>query len=497
MKRLLALSALTLTSLVAACGGPAGSELDRSEDDEVWSAAGNPAIFGTGLEYRLANLPAKGEAKVIPWAGSYWPTASDDINYRWAGVNSDSAAAKYGNAFGVAGVEDAVSANHGIDSMTWSKSCTQDAECDSAKGEACAKRTGKTQGRCIPTWFGICHGWTPAAILMPEPRHAVTKNGVTFQVNDLKALASLAHDRTNSNFVSLRCELGRTNGMEFDKYGRPVDESCRDSNAGTYHILLSNYLGMRGQAFAEDRTVDSEVWNQPLRGYRVTQQTTVTAQAANRLIGVPAEGGSTTQKSGTLAKGAWLQLPTVTAAAGQSYSVKMTGTGDADLYVAFRAPASAGNHACRPYASGSVEECSGVVPAGASHIYVSVNGYADSSNFSITTSSGGQVPVTYVFNALAKTLVYVKAEVDYIGESAPETDGYLTPTINAYTRTDRYEYVLELDAAGRINGGEWVGPSKQAHPDFLWLPTSVGGSTVAGGKIAYADVKALVDASVQ
>src|SRR5205823_10277381 len=132
---------------------------------------------------------------------------------------------------------------------------------------------------------------------MPEPKHAVVRNGITFKVNDLKALASLAHDSTTTKFVSLRCDTGRASGMQFDKYGRPVDEACRDSNAGTYHVLLANYLGKMGKAFAEDRTQDAEVWNQPLRGYNVLEKRAVTAQEANRLYGVGIEGGRVSNKS--------------------------------------------------------------------------------------------------------------------------------------------------------------------------------------------------------
>jgi hypothetical protein len=53
-----------------------------------------------------------------------------------------------------------------------------------------------------------------------------------------------------------------------------------------------------------------------------------------------------------------------------------------------------------------------------------------------------------------------------------------------------------VDAAGKIIGGEWIGDSKKAHPDFLWLPISVQGSSVAGGKITYVNVKSLLDESV-
>ena len=87
------IAALTALALAAACGG---SEMNaQNEDNEAWSAAGNPALFASDLEYKYAALPLKGQAKVIPWTGSYWPTASDNINYRWDGSTSDSPAKKY------------------------------------------------------------------------------------------------------------------------------------------------------------------------------------------------------------------------------------------------------------------------------------------------------------------------------------------------------------------------------------------------------------------
>ena len=77
------------------------------------------------------------------------------------------------------------------------------------------------------------------------------------------------------------------------------------------------------------------------------------------------------------------------------------------------------------------------------------------------------------------------------------TDGYLTPHIDSYTQTDHYEYVLELDAAGKIIGGEWVGEARYTHPDFLWLPIKSSVATVAGGKISYDEVKKLMAASIK
>jgi hypothetical protein len=150
-------------------------------------------------------------------------------------------------------------------------------------------------------------------------------------------------------------------------------------------------------------------------------------------------------------------------------------------------------YSCRPYASGSGEECTGTVPEGATKMFVSVQGYDEASKFDLSINTGGTIPTTWVFNPDAKSFVYFKTDVRYISESAASTDGNLSSRIDQYTKSDRYEYVLELDAAGKVIGGEWVGASKKAHPDFVWLPVAASGATVAGGTIALAKVKELLD----
>ena len=249
---------------------------------EVWSPKDNPSLFTSNLERHASHLPTSGEAAQIPWAGSYWPTYQDSINYHWAGADSLSPSKKYEVAFGGSGVEDAISAYYGIDSRAQSRRCTEDSQCDASLDESCSIRDGESRGRCIPTWFGICHAWAPAAILLPEPKHAVVKNGVRFDVQDIKALVSLVHDDVGSKFVSMRCNLS-AGEMERDEDGRP-NSACRDTNPGTLHILLTNYLGIKKQSFVEDRTFDYQVWNQPLRSYEILEQTNVTAQEANRLV---------------------------------------------------------------------------------------------------------------------------------------------------------------------------------------------------------------------
>ncbi|HEY5947169.1 MAG TPA: pre-peptidase C-terminal domain-containing protein [Kofleriaceae bacterium] len=475
-------------------GGPDGKA-------EAWGSSDTPAMFNANLEYRAAELPRTGEAHNIPWAGNYWPVYEDSINHKWNGSGTKAPSTKYGEAFGVTGVEDGVSRYHGIDAQASRTACTTDSQCNSQLGEACAKREGQTSGRCIPTWWGICHAWGPAAILLPEPKHAVTYNNVEFKVQDIKALLTLVHDRTETKFVSLRCDaVDSQNEITFDKYGRPNTNGtqCRDTNPGTFHVLMANYLGKQGEAFVYDRTWDGEVWNQPLRGYRITAMDEVSALDANKLIGVPAEGGTSSEKTGTAAGGAWTQLGSIAVQGGQNLTVVMSGTGDPDLFVKFGAQPSASSYDCRPYETGAAETCTLTVPAGQTQAFLAVNAYGTTAaNFTLKITAGGAIPSAYVFNTQAVKLMKTHMDVDYIGESAASTDGNLGATINNYTHQDHYDYILELDGAGKIIGGEWVGTSKRQHPDFVWLPIRSTSTTVAGGKISYANVKMIYDQSVQ
>lgn len=466
---------------------------------EAWGSADSPSLFNGSLEYRVTELPRTGQATNIPWAGSYWPVYEDSINKKWAGATSASPAAKYGTAFGVTGVEDGVSKFHGIDAQATRTACTQTSECNSSLGESCSMREGATSGRCIPTWWGICHAWAPAAIMLPEPKKAVTYNGVEFKIQDIKALLTLVHDRTETKFVSLRCDqLDSANEVTFDKYGRPngASGSCKDTNPGTFHVLMTNYLGKQGASFVYDRTWDSEVWNQPLRGYRITAMDEINAVDANKAIGVTVDGGTSTEKTGTAAAGAWTQLGAFPVTAGTNLSVVMSGTGDPDMFVKFGAEPTATAYDCRPYETGAAETCTLAVPAGATQVFVGVNGYS-AATFTVKVTSGGTVPTAYVFNANAAKLFKVHMDVDYISESPTSRDGNLGSTIDQYTHADRYDYILEIDAAGKIIGGEWIGTSKKQHPDFVWLPIRSTVTTVAGGKISYANVKTIYDLSMQ
>jgi hypothetical protein len=370
-------------------------DMGSTQQQETWSSSDNPSRFLNRLQRNLEQLPTRGEASPIPWSGSYWRMSLDSIAYRWDGPQSYSPAMKYQAAFGGNRVEDHVSAARGVDSQRNARICDQDLDCNQALTEVCGKRSGQRTGRCIPSWFGICNGWAAASILFPEPIHPVMRGGVLFKVQDIKALLSMVQTSTVAKRVSLRCEKeAKLGAITEDGFGRPVDRSCRDTNPGTFHLLLANYLGLQRRSFVEDRTFDRPIWNQPIRGYDVLVEQEVSSQEATRLV------------------------------------------------------------------------------------------------------SGANASSRYRFNPSARRFVYVKNQVAYIKESTATTDGNLSANIDYYTGRDVYEYILELSAEGAVIGGEWVGPSKENHPDFLWLPLGQGAATVAGGAISYDAVRGLAASSV-
>ena len=206
-------------------GGPDGKA-------EAWGPPTTPRCSTPTSSTAPAELPRTGEARNIPWAGNYWPVYEDSINKKWAGAGSDAASTKYGKAFGVTGVEDAVSRYHGIDAQSTRTACTTDEpvqQRSSASRARCAP--GQTSGRCIPTWWGICHAWAPAAILLPEPKKAVTYNGVEFKVQDIKALLTLVHDRTETQVRLAALRHARQRERDHVRQVRPPERRRRASAA--------------------------------------------------------------------------------------------------------------------------------------------------------------------------------------------------------------------------------------------------------------------------
>ncbi|EEY69148.1 elicitor-like transglutaminase M81-like protein [Phytophthora infestans T30-4] len=286
------------TSATLGTGGEVGKESDKLNPGQVHASRIERRLevtkttdmqkletfFGLELETDITKLPTKYQHDPVPWPASYWPVYADSINYKWA-KGKPSPAEKYATAFGYDAKElmDKISAKNGIDSQTKRKNCTTDAECKPLKdGSVCAKREGKTSGHCIPTWFGICHAWAPAAILEAEPACAVERNGTVFEPYDIKGLITLAYDGSKipTIFTGSRFNGNDNAPNNTDQYGRFFDDRRRDISPGYFHIAVTNIMGRFNHSFVVDITAGNEVWNQPARSYEIIRLSWTTPNAA-------------------------------------------------------------------------------------------------------------------------------------------------------------------------------------------------------------------------
>lgn len=173
----------------------------------------------------------------------------------------------------------------------------------------------------IPGWEGLCHGWAPGALNFDEPHSAVLVNNdnieVPFGSADVKGLLTFLEHSVSSrtNFLAGRCNLdfsgyryrepvehefqatmdslrsqlnnGTITRADFEaKAARArkdyddqvaqiekwVEEQknspeCRDTNAGSFHVVITNQIALRNEGFVADVTRDYQVWNQPVSEY--------------------------------------------------------------------------------------------------------------------------------------------------------------------------------------------------------------------------------------
>jgi hypothetical protein len=137
------------------------------------------------------------------------------------------------------------------------------------EGKKYYSRNGK-----VEPWMGLCHGWAPAAYMLPRPTASVTvlaadgKTFVTFYPSDIKALGTLlwAKVKTASHFIGGRCN--EKNPAVDSQTGRILSQKCFDTNPGTWHLAVVNQIGASGRSMILDATYDYEVWNQPIVGYK-------------------------------------------------------------------------------------------------------------------------------------------------------------------------------------------------------------------------------------
>jgi hypothetical protein len=274
----------SLFALLVSCG----SQESPNSLKEAWDQPNRPERFAGNYEFNLDKLPTQGESGTARWSGDYWASYKGGLAHRWNAGGDLSQTAAYilpqREALRSMDLKSLSPAEkYDIYSGDYSFSLTR---LERARTRVLATIPGTAEfvpGFSIPSWEGLCHGWAPASISYQEPQPITLKNKdgleVPFGSADVKALLTYAmHEGVGSQtvFLGRRCEidLGRLKrDLREGRISRAVYEEqvqslpCRDLNAGSFHVVLSNELGQRKQAFVADITVDQEVWNQGIVGY--------------------------------------------------------------------------------------------------------------------------------------------------------------------------------------------------------------------------------------
>ncbi len=254
---------LVLSIGLASCESGSGL-LAEQEYAEKINADNNPnAIlsYGEYLNGFLAQLPTSGGISRYWYSPGYFPFTSEGTAARPAG-ESLSPIEKYDLAF-----------NSGMPATQWEK-----------------KYHGTDGGQASPQgWEGHCNGVAAAIAVAPEPKRTVSFNNQTFTPYDIKALLAESLYHCESGFVGLRCD---SNSNSTDSYGRPINDACRDMNAGSLHVLLANMIGSKGEMVVMDMSRGFMVWNYPIAAFRVLENRSIDGREANLLVSSNALGSN-------------------------------------------------------------------------------------------------------------------------------------------------------------------------------------------------------------
>ncbi len=231
-----------------------------AEVDDAWDAANSPSIIdGDNQEAHFDALPLSGsvDESMIPWSDTYWPNVQGGIARRWHNPENPA-----GFKYHLMTRDEAKAASaQAIEMLSPAE------KLDIMNGRFDYPTVKKVWSKVSPhdkSWNGICNGWSPASInhREPAPRDMVSADGirVSFGSSDIKALMSYYYawvSESPVNFMGRRCSF---NHLSFIK-------SCEDVNAGAFHMVITNRIGIQKKAFIADISRFKEVWNNPVYGF--------------------------------------------------------------------------------------------------------------------------------------------------------------------------------------------------------------------------------------
>jgi hypothetical protein len=239
---------------------------------EAWDVRNDPRIMNSDYELNIDHLPSVGRVSGEVWADDYWASKNGGISYRWQTqeISYPLQSASSMSAEAIARLSPAEKFDLYRGDGRWDLTLSE-----RARTHVLATVPGSAAyipGFSIPGWEGLCHGWAPASMLYKEPKAVVVKNPqgqqISFSSSDIKALLTLNIHLAAPNdkrLVGARCEDSAAS----------AHISCRDANAASFHLILTNEVGVRKKSFVVDVVASEQVWNHPVLGFTTKVQAPV------------------------------------------------------------------------------------------------------------------------------------------------------------------------------------------------------------------------------
>lgn len=311
----LATLAYSVNALAGACDLKPGQRPFISSKG-AWDRVNSPSNISPNFNYVLSSLPMSGKLadEDTPWSETYWPASRGGIAIRWQDPK---------NNFGVTMPDkDAYLALTQAEKMR----LTPNEQYDISRGDFSFTRTSNAlrqvysdthksyrsptreelmrmsadeisrlsatekfdiaRGRydypftkkiladnqpTAPDWYGICHGWTPAAYNHREPVANAVKNPdgleVLFGSSDVKGLLSYYYTNTKQGGVYTSGRKCRDSKSALGSMLNSMNNSCTGLNAGSFHVITANMLGIQKKGFGMEIDPGHEIWNQPVYSF--------------------------------------------------------------------------------------------------------------------------------------------------------------------------------------------------------------------------------------
>jgi hypothetical protein len=204
--------------------------LEKELQDETFQR-----YWGSDFVWKFDELPASGKVAEnrVPYSGYIYPDTSG---------GTISALRKYDRAFRPGRYS--ASSHEQWDTTAYKKATTQ-----VSRGGLFGRRRVTRTVMSTPHWHGHCNGWTAAAMRHAEPQRSVQQGGVVFSPADIKALLAEIYIYNETENLA--------------GYDAPL-------NAGTFHAVITNWIGNADHPVGMEADPGKEKWNYPIYEYSVS-----------------------------------------------------------------------------------------------------------------------------------------------------------------------------------------------------------------------------------